>query len=335
MPIITPAYLNNLQNLYNSGVYEGLLNLVNPVVEDEYAEDDDIFQILICKPPNPSYPAIDEKMDVELVYGSKSTLKEKYGVTDLPSTGVKVEPSFGVGSPGQQAGLRFLMLCRKISQIVAYTWIDLPQAGLTQEQKEISIIRGIFDTFNISPTRIIFIDDTSLEMTEQELKAQLVNTKYSGKLSNIIKPSYANYTTIRLALLLGGQAYYQNENDDPDQKTYSKVGASIDLPNGIYSTYEIIWKQALTLSWDAFHSVDQDISQAGLNQRPPATILTIGYPPRPSEFNVTQKRIDAWATAPLEEGAFPFYPPKETEAWRNGTVKFFAPPFPYLPTSSS
>jgi hypothetical protein len=147
----------------------------------------------------------------------------------------------------------------------------------------------------------------------------------------LIKPEYVSYGSISLSLLLSGQAYYQEENQ------WKQIWPSI------LSTYETIWEYGLDVSWDTFYASRIDLSKAGYLAKPPYTKVTLGYPPRPSKFNLTQENIKSWAeaheTAEDEDlkinNGLPFYPKINSTEWTEKKLKFVAAPYPYIPLSTT
>jgi hypothetical protein len=328
----TRAQLANLVGNHNSGGFPG--NILQAASELSTSEPPEVsekqwFQVLLVDVDDSGIST------TKIVYGEKSRLEAEYGISGLPSNGIEVASGFI--SPGElrakYSSVRFLLQCRKLSQMMVLTWVN--ENEVPNEQKlEVKLIREIFHAYNVIPDTFFLSQQglnpiSSIRLTQNILQAEENNVH---DVSYLIKPGSTGYSSIRLVLLLCGQAYYKT----PTMQQYSKIGASIPgLESGIFSTYEMIWEYAMDVSWDSFYATRIDISQSGLNPNPPFTQVTLGYPARPSEFNVTQTQIQEWALASDSEGSLPFYPPTGTPEWEQTKIKYIVPPYPYLPLSCS
>lgn len=327
--VITPNYLKSLRSNLHVECAKAPKLTYDSEQKDRY--NDYFFQMLI----------FEKGQDIpKLVYGTKKDLQAKYGSDcekqslPFPTSGAKVDPSFLESVPNksqlksaQFSTVRFLLQCRLLSQLMTYTWIDddkIPQGN----KQEILLVRKILDTYNLVPeTFWLDSQDNEYHVEDLEIESKLLETKKKdeGLLDFLLKPDHIGYGSISLALLLSGQAYYQNEDNQWKQ-----------IISSILSTYEIIWEYGIDLSWDTFYATRRDLSQAGETPKPPYTMVTFSYPPRPTQFNVTQKQIKEWATAPQYDGEdndYPFYPIKDSSDWENQQLKFIAPPYPYIPLS--
>ena len=284
------------------------------------------FQILIFD---------EDSSTLKLVYGEKKYLLNKYYIKKslLPTRGVKVDRTFLSQKPknkklhGSFSTIRFLLQCRKLSQIMSSTWLNLH--NITDNAvKKTQLISKIFNSYNIVP-KTYWLDENGLsEITELQLEENILKIEQKNRnlLTYLIKPTHIGYSSISLALLLSGQAYYK---DGDKWET---------ICDSILSTYEIIWEYALDISWDTFYAHKIDLSQAGGRQQPPFTKVTLGYPPRPDQFSLNQEDIKTWTNAKdddIDGNKYPFYPPKTSQKWENQELEFVAPPFPYIPLSTS
>ena len=100
----------------------------------------------------------------------------------------------------------------------------------------------------------------------------------------------------------------------------------------IGSIYQLIFEYGLDVTWELFHGVMTELVHTGEDF--PANKITVPYPPRPSEFNVSQSDIATWAKANDHDGSYPFYPSKDSDDWKNHQLKYVYPPSPYIPLSS-
>jgi hypothetical protein len=265
------------------------------------------------------------------------------------------------------ASVRFLLQSRKLSQTMVYTWLDDDRIP-AEKRSPIEQVRYVFRTYNIKPKTCILENEQERPLATKQLLRGTDDASQSdqvrsnnlakisekpkedtelldwlgklgeakkSKLSYLVQPTSQSYYTIRLMLLLSGQAYYELGEGDagykPGETRYGRTWEPI------YSTYEIIWEYGIDVSWDTCYASRIDVSQSGYGSRPPYSIVTLGYPPKPSDSTVTQAQISQWAKAPDVGGDFPFYPntEKERDDWDKRTPKHVTPPSPYMPVSCS
>lgn len=282
------------------------------------------FQILIFE---------DVTGAAKLVYGTKKALQATYSLdaSSLPTPGAIVDDDFLSGGKGQKiaelASVRFLLQGRKISQMMAYTWLNsdnIPDEIKDQTQ----LAKKIFNSYNIVPETYWVNSPDEIETIQDiEIEEKLLDIKQTNEqlLDFLIKPEHVGYDSISLALLLCGQVYYKGKDAQ-----WTRVWEPI------FGTYEIVWEYACDISWNAFYNMTIDLSQSGVVPKPPYAKMVLGYPPRPDEFNLGQDQIEKWATAKEFsscDNEYPFYPQKGTAEWKNQQLKFVIPPYPYIPLS--
>ncbi|MFK0733011.1 MAG: hypothetical protein ACIWVG_17970, partial [Gloeotrichia echinulata HAB0833] len=259
-------------------------------------DDNDLFQIL-------TIDEIDGEFTINLVYGRKEYFRNHYPGVDtdkLPTKGTKVKQEFVKTSKYKYPTIRFLLQSRKLSQMMASTWLDLGKLNLQEYTssffKKVKCVKKIFGSYNIAPDTFYEFsgenENHESRMTMTNLTRLLLNNQEHTDW--LIKPGSLGYSSISLALLLCGQAYYRT-TDESGNKKWEIIWESI------FSTYEMIWEYALELSWDTFYATRKDVSQSMGKPRPPFTQVTLGYPPRPSEFNLDEESIQDWAFAKDEE----------------------------------
>jgi hypothetical protein len=207
---------------------------------------------------------------------------------------------------------------------MAKTW--LPESHFKQdwEKDNVRCIRELFLSANIRPDK--------LEPNWDEIPTSGSETEY------IIKPDSLSQEGIRLSLLLSGQAYrWVKKGQYPNQD----IEGYLPICESLYSTYETIYEYALKVSWDTFYASRVDVSQSGLNEKPPYYEVTLGYPPRPSLHEcttLTEEKIATWVNASEDYGTsnFPFYPAKNDQGqYESDKIRYMVPPYPYLPLSCS
>jgi hypothetical protein len=307
------------------------------------------FQILVFDSNN-----VDEAK-ATIYYETKTNLiKGLSGVLELPTVGLQVDseflPHLANSNDRDQTEfqiessisttVRFLLQCRKLSQVIASTWLD-PRDTST----EIKFIKKILDSYNVVPN----VESLPKQSTEKkdngfqdsETDKSLTNPPTTNLKANkncfLIKPEFVSYNTISLALLLCGQAYYKDGKDKDGKDKYQQICKPI------FSTYEMVWEYAVNISWDTFYATRSDIPQISKHPNPPYTKVTLGYPPKPSELNLTNDKIKEWVEATEKGGNHPFYPTrfkkepeqtKETDEWLNHELQVVVPPYPYIPLST-
>lgn len=322
--VYTPDLVKSFQcNLRNIKLGAEPSYCYNPTIDlAEY--DEYYFQILIFD---------DVEGSAKLVYGTKKDLENTYNLdaSSFPTPGVIVNPKFVSATDQVQnavlSSVRFLLQCRKLSQIIAYTWLE-PDKIPKSQRNQIKLVRKILDSYNIIPeTYWVTCQDEVKKVKDIEIEKKLLEIKETKNdlLNLLIKPEYISYSSISLSLLLSGQAYYKDEGNQ-----WKRIYESI------FSTYEMIWEYAVDISWDTFYATRIDISQAGERPKPPYTKVTLAYPPRPDEFSLGQDQIQEWVTAEedFKDSKYPFYPEEDTQDWNNQQLKFVVPPYPYIPLST-
>ncbi|MDZ8260742.1 hypothetical protein [Nostoc sp. ChiQUE01b] len=323
----TPRYINFLKS--NLSIGEG----TSPQDEgDSLLDSDYLFQILIFE-ENSEHP--------KLIYGTKKNLLDMLDPpkssdsTLFPSKGTSIDKDFMSDIPGelgdaQRSTVRFLKQARELSQRMAATWLNEEKIPTDEDKIKIKLVRKILNSYNLPLDTYFVNDEGTLNNNPDGLEQLIMTAQAEGNQDlYLIKREYVSYNSISLSLLLCGQAYYKNDNNE-----WTRIWEPI------FSNYEIVYEYALDLSWDTYYATRKDIAQPGINQNPPYTEVTLGYPPRPPEFNLTQEDIQRWVRAkemPLtgeENSEFPFYPPKENGKFVSDQIRFVAPPFPYLPLST-
>jgi hypothetical protein len=315
---ITPEHLNHLKfNLGNPSS----INLPSSsyrIEDDVDAYNDYWFQILVYETPE------DPSVKPNLVFGKKKDLLAQYNLSEssLPTSGVSVDPEFVKdGDPKYASSIAYLLQARKLSQTLAYTWLKPEDIEDEEIRFQVGLIRTILDTFSIAPKeKIVGSDDVS----EIALERELLSIKEAGYDSFLIKPGSIGYDSIKLPLLFSGQAYYKKDDN------YRRICDSI------ISTCDSVNQYSMNISWNTFYASVEDLPASGRSPNPPYTQMTLGYPPKPNEFNLNDKQIKDWATATEYYGdsTFPFYPEKNTSEWRNQQVEYVVPPYPYMPLTS-
>ncbi|MDJ0527914.1 MAG: hypothetical protein PX634_21880, partial [Microcystis sp. M53600_WE12] len=286
--------------------------------------NDYYFQLLIFENEDPP----------KLVYGTKEALQTKYNLapSSFPSSGAKVDPRFcpsGKDQPkdplaqAELSTVHFLLQTRKLSQMIAYTWLE-PENIPKKMQAKVNLVRKIL-IFPHQKVCTYWLDNHQVyenPISEIDLCRKLLgdSEQTPPEYSWLIQPDNINYDFIALALLLCGQAFYKDEN-----------GQFAQIWEPIGSIYQLIFEYGLDVSWELFHGVMTELVHTGKDF--PAGKITVPYPPRPSEFNVSQSDIETWAKAKEHDGPYPFYPSQDSEDWKNHQLKHVYPPSPYIPLS--
>ncbi|MEI2582032.1 hypothetical protein [Scytonema sp. PRP1] len=256
---IKPVDINNLKNLNSitsvTREVEG-----SQITSKKRVTDEKYFQIFLVE-INKDSKDVDFSnlfemeqsgyVTTKLVYGKKKDLISRYlGVNCLPSQGVKIDTNFSTSSSSDndeqdnsiQHTVRILLQGRKISQMMAVTWLEAERIKkYTPEQ--VGLVRGILNSYNI-------VTDTHWLRDNNEISPKLASKELARSLSDVeneyldylIKPEYANYNSIRLALLLSGQAYYKYKDNSRCNRIWEPI----------FSTYEMVWRHAFDVSWDTF-----------------------------------------------------------------------------------
>jgi hypothetical protein len=281
--------------------------------------DDDYFQVLIVTEPNE-----DAGIETKLLTKTKKEFEDMEvlgggSIGDkLPSKGVELDPHFlpikdadghiDYQNLAKYSTARFMLICRKLSQLIAKTW--LPKESFKDEfaATKARLARKIFLAANLRPNHF----DPPLNQIPTDDK----------RTQNIIKPDRINQQGLQLSLLFGGLVYTPSA---PGSDTYLRVCEPI------LSNYELVYEYALKVSWDTFYSSRTDYPQPGINPVPPYYEVVMAYPPRPElgEFTVKLDQLEKWAKAKDHSGDFPFYP----QDMESSDVGFVHPPYPYIPLS--
>lgn len=295
---------------------------------------DSLGQILIVKEGSTKTPinAPDPDLGIEitLITDSLKHLKEKFSC-ELPTTGVKVSDGLtnklpicpSEGGVEDEAKLqrnlaiylqvRTLLVARKMSQLVAKTWIN-PQEE--EERGKISIIQKLILRSNQPPQEIQDCAGSPNLPALMETESRLNRVQ----ISDIILPNRLNWHSINLNLLLAGQAYWQKDD-----------GELVQLNESILSTFDAVNIYAFKLVFNDFAAVAEELQKPGLSPVPPYLLWTFPYPVRPNTKDeavpLNDEMIKAWADAEDEGGDLPFY--------REGFtgIEYVVPPYPYMPLS--
>lgn len=267
------------------------------------------------------YPIISYDVD------SKSWRQDKAigSAENLPTKGVEPDEKFMSHLAKKNKNLelaeystvRFLLQTRKVSQVIAKTWLS---SNKFEEDEE-------WQKDNARYTRELLLSGNALPDDSKDFTGGNDKTHY------IIKPSMPNYTGIRLSLLLAGQAY-----------RWVEAGAYRNNPKGylpicdsILSTYESVYEYSWQVSWDTFYASRIDIPHTGLKPKPPYYEVTLAYPPKPDvseKTPLTEEKIRAWGFAKEDKKGLPFYPAKDDEGnYVSRELQYTMPPYPYLPMS--
>jgi len=270
--VFTRSYVQNLQS--NLSIKIGQ----KPKSIDGNQYNDYYFQLLIFENEDPP----------KLVYGTKEALQTKYNLapSSFPSSGAKVDPRFcpsGKDQPkdplaqAELSTVHFLLQTRKLSQMIAYTWLE-PENIPKKMQAKVNLVRKIL-IFPHQKVCTYWLDNHQVyenPISEIDLCRKLLgdSEQTPPEYSWLIQPDNINYDFIALALLLCGQAFYKDEN-----------GQFAQIWEPIGSIYQLIFEYGLDVSWELFHGVMTELVHTGKDF--PAGKITVPYPPRPSEFNVS------------------------------------------------
>lgn len=261
--------------------------------------------------------------------------------------------------------IRTLLYTRKISQLIAKTWWTYLAAkkenslwkqfteGKWHEIIEnpdnssnynMNILDGLIarEIFLLDPgVAPDYLDPPNLDIyyplhTKERNISEKTNTlKDEKELRFLIFPDTKAWQGIALSLLMAGQAYYPvTENNEI---RYHQICQPI------LSTGDIILKYAVDVSWNDFKGVQHELIVSPVNNSTFMQVIA-PYPPIPSEENLAPEDIKKWADAkddvsyesqenpdPHKNEEFPFYV-KDKEKYLVD-VKYFSPPYPYIPLS--
>ncbi|NEQ36807.1 MAG: hypothetical protein F6K40_11170 [Okeania sp. SIO3I5] len=247
-------------------------------------------------------------------------------IKDLPNEGLDMNhimPFLHKDSHGdkslfitQYSTVRRLFQARKLSQLIASTWLD--------------------KTDNIEGSTIItkgyedYVEKLLLRSNRgpDEPKAHNFN-RWDRKEQMVIMPDQGSWQNINLNLLFCGQAYLW-------KKIEKKF---IKLCEPILSTYEASHLFGFEVIWEDFAGIIEEISHSGVaSPRGPYYKVSIPYPPRPylvneGEPGLCKPMIKKWVTAPdlgTTDENLPFAESKWSQE-HGINIRFVTPPYPYLP----
>ncbi|NEO55083.1 MAG: hypothetical protein F6K54_19580 [Okeania sp. SIO3B5] len=297
-----------------------------------------LYQILIVEEeteePNSLSPNLGLKTRVYT--GNKAELKRKFekisqDIDNLPNEGVNMDDVMSLKLYeslaekdkllfiDQYSAVRRLLQVRKISQLIAQTWLK------DSKDKNMDIITKLLLRGNEPPDKhIIKNKDRQIIMSEDTKNRQM-----------IIIPSQEHWQTICLNLFFCGQAYLKQDNKFYQLNPYGSI----------MSTYESASLYILEIGWDSFAGVMKEIQHTGVaNPLPPYYKAVIPYPPRPdvadekgenelSKPILTDKMIRSWAKADDVGGNLPFC----EQRWNPDdgiNIKYVVSPYPYMVAST-
>jgi hypothetical protein len=281
--------------------------------------DDSYFQVLIVTEPENG-----EGIETTLLTKKKAEfrdMKVSGGTTiadKLPSKGAELDRRFlpitddhdhiNYQNLAKYSTARFMLQCRKLSQLIAQTWLPEDSFKDNLAATKARLARKIFFAANLRPNRF---------------EPPLDQFPTDGNTDNIIKPDRLSQQGLQLSLLFGGLVYTPSA---------SEPGSYVSICEPIFSNYELVYEYALRVSWDTFYATRTDYPQPGNNPVPPYYEVVISYPPRPElgEFTVKLGQLEKWANAEEKGGEFPFYP-QDIDC--SDQVHFVNPPYPYIPLS--
>lgn len=225
--------------------------------------------------------------------------------------------------------MRSILYSRKISQLIAKTWwsyLEAKKKGLWNK-----FIAGEWDDIVKSKdvdglyildgliAREIFLFGGGASPNEIEGNNDITPPR-EGSVEQArfaILPTSKSWQGVSLSLLLAGQAYY-------------KIGEKYhQVSQPILSTGQIVSQYSHEVDWSRFYG---DIKEIIISQEKPwvAYEVVLPYPPIPDEAE--PESIRKWADAEDDEGELPFYN-KTEEGDYLIDVKYFRPPYPYIPLS--
>lgn len=350
---MTRSYVNSLRGNLSIGIGNDQKSL-EPDLAGSHADSDKfnnyLFQILIFE---------GKEVEAKLVTDTRKNLNTFLGVPEqsannfdsfsrFPSVGAKVREDFlhclskDVPEIHQSecATVRFLKQTRLLSQLMAAMWLDDKPDGY---KEEIHYARKILREYCAIPkphnVKGVKEGKKITEGLTEYINDQVKNGK---KDLYLIKPEHIGYSSISLALLLCGQAYYKKNSQ------WKRIWKPI------FSSYEMVYEYALDLSWDTFYATRVDIFQPGAEPNPPYTKVTLGYPPKPitsqtedDKYDLSQEALSKWFMAKeistKDNEGLPFYPTatrvtdkdgKEQFHFKDDKLQFVMPPIPYIPLST-
>lgn len=283
--------------------------------------DGDYFQVLIVTEPNK-----DAGIATTLLTKTRAEFRDMKvsgggNIADkLPSKGVEIDPHFlpitdadghiNYQNLAKYSTARFMLQCRKLSQLIAQTWLPEDSFQDNMAATKARLARKIFLGANLRPNHF---------------EPPLDRIPTGDKTENIIKPDRINQQGLLLSLLFGGLVYTPST---------SEPNTFVRICEPIFSNYELVYEYALKVSWDTFYATRTDYPQPGNNPVPPYYEVVMSYPPRPElgEFTVQLNQLEKWAKAEDKGGDLPFYPEQVESSDR---VQFVHPPYAYIPLSCS
>ncbi|MEA5536949.1 hypothetical protein [Crocosphaera sp. XPORK-15E] len=324
--VFTPNFVQNLQSNLHTNVGLEPIQLIQDNQNSPSLCNDYYFQLLIFEDSE-----CNEESKFKLVYGKKTDLDQYYNLDPMafPTSGVNVREDFTKQEETTEpldplahiewGTVHFLLQTRKISQLIAYTWLE--EQNIPNDLKEnVKLARKIFKKYREKPDTYWL--KNGLLTSVSNINAKLSEIHNSPKDHFLIKSDHISYDAISLALLFCGQAYYKNLDGQ-----YSRIWEPIA------SIYQIIVEYGIEVSWESFHGTTIELINGGKGKQYPANKVIIPYPPRPSEFDLSQQEIKEWATAKDDGNVYPFYPPVETQDWTEHQLQYVSPPTTYIPLS--
>lgn len=321
-------------------IHQDLISVLKDSQTTKGSDNETVCQILIVEknaqklfPNNYTTTLLTHKKETFEAYPLKSGLGEYKTVADrLPAVGAKPRLDFVTPEEdiSKYTSIRMLLQGRLISQLIAKSW-------LPDKNEESQAIKYLFLTVGQEPDRYDGPDEDDDQKLARDkyfenlcrARDEVINlygTKspsQASKLKGILVPGLRNWSGLRVALLLAGQAYLK------EGETYSP------LCDSIFGAYEIAQLYSFKVSWSSFVGTLEELTKVGASpyQYAPAHEITIPYPPRPplDGFTLSGEQIEQWATAKLDEEPWPFYPGVDDQ---QDTVKYHASPFPYMPLST-
>lgn len=339
-------------------------NIIDTLVEGQWYKENTVYQILEVRLPIEEEKREDKKIAIDIVAkirgnGDKNIKPNSFdeytldkGTIDklqgypkkgdgenissyLPSSGVIFSEGFlkVLSNPKTEKieqneinnfyqPMRSILYSRKISQLIAKTW----WAYLEAKNK------GFWDKFTAGewdniPSNIldgliareIFLFGGGASPDDIKGNNDITPPSDQGveQARFTILPTSKSWQGISLSLLLAGQAYY-------------KVGEEYhQVSQPILSTGQIVSQYSHEVDWGRFYG---DIKEIIISQEKPwvAYEVVLPYPPIPSEAE--PESLKKWADAEDDEGELPFYNKTEKGEYLVD-VKYFRPPYPYIPLS--
>jgi len=311
---------------------------------------DEVLQILAVKEDRGFTQGIHTKLITKPKSQFPQNVQER-----LPSKGAIIKDDFlpvlSRGTPprvneqnlAERYPVSILLKARKLSQLVAKSWLtndrDHPynsiirklilSADLAPDDCETQIPRNsmpavdaLRDNASIDNPDLLALYLLGQQMSTNDALGRTPPTNLNR--THLILPDGLNWQYIRLALLVSGQAYMEED------------GNYTPISDPIASTYDVCVYVAFTMvSWSSYLSHRVEYVQPGQNAKPPYFKVDVPYPPRllGDSTGLTEKEVKAWAYASDDPDSstpsYPFYPENQGDR----LVKNVVPPSPYLPLS--